>query len=88
MTVEETSLDAYYDKEEHFATLREKVLYIVTNATHPSAADVSRLTDLKINTVTGRLNELEKANLIHKAGRKIDPFTGCTVNYYAPGGKT
>ena len=87
MTVTDTSREAYHLNEERFDTLREMVLYIVANAHHPSASDISRIGNLRINTVTGRLNELEKDNLIHKVEKKIDPFTGNRVYYYAVGGK-
>lgn len=87
MTVQETSIKAYYDSASQrvFATQREFIYYVVENAKHPSLSDVARMTNIKINAVTGRMNELEKQGRIHKAGQKKDPFTGQTVNYYEPG---
>lgn len=86
MTAADTSIQTYYneDLQKRFATQRELVFYIVSQAHHPSAADIARISNLKINAVTGRLNELEKAGLICKAEtKKVDPFTHQTVNWYA-----
>ena len=87
MTVQATSIKAYYDErtQRTFATQREFICYVVENATHPSLTDISRITKLRINTVTGRVNELEQDGRIHKESTKIDPFTKKEVNWYAPG---
>lgn len=82
MTVQSTSIEAYYCQQERFETQRETVYYIVKNAMHPSASDVARLSNLKINAVTGRLNKLEQDGLIRKAGKKMDPHTKMNVYYY------
>lgn len=87
MTVQATSIKAYYDEysQRAFATQREFIYYVVEKATHPSLTDISRITKLTINTVTGRVNELEQEGRIHKESTKIDPFTRKEVNWYAPG---
>lgn len=87
MTVQSTSIKAYYDENSQhcFATQREFIYYVVQTARHPSLADITRLTKLKINAVTGRVNELEQEGRIHKESTKIDPFTHKEVNWYAPG---
>lgn len=87
MTVQQTSMKAYHDSisQRSFATQREFICYVVENATHPSLSDISRITKLRINAVTGRVNELEKMGRIHKESTKIDPFTKKEVNWYAPG---
>lgn len=85
MTAADTSVMAYYneDLQKKFSTQRELVFYIVSKATHPSSSDIARISNLKINAVTGRLNELEKEGRIRKAKeKKIDPFTHQKVNWY------
>ena len=84
MTVDQNSIDAYYDDMERLETIREKVYYIVCNAKHPSSADIARLMKTDRTTITGRLKELEEDNLIYKANKKKDPWTHKTVNWYAP----
>ena len=87
MTVQSTSIKAYYDdaSQRAFATQREFIYYVVQTAKHPSLTDISRLTKLRINAVTGRVNELEQEGRIHKESTKIDPFSKKEVNWYAPG---
>lgn len=87
MTVQETSIECYYDADSQskFESQRELIYFVVKNAKHPSMNDVQRITKLGINTVSGRMNELEKKGLIHKEATKIDAITKKRVNWYAVG---
>lgn len=87
MTVTDTSIESYYDAESqsHFETQRDWILHCIKNAYRPSISDISRISKVAKSSVTGRLNELEKEGLIHKADKKKDPFTGKTVYWYAIG---
>ena len=84
MAVDKNSVDAYYEDMERLETIRDRVYYIVEHATHPSSSDIARLMKTERTTITGRLKELENDDLIYKADTKKDPWTGKTVNWYAP----
>ena len=84
MTVDQNSIDAYHEDMERLETIRDKVYYIVCNATHPSSSDIARMLKTERTTITGRLKELEEEDLIYKADKKKDPWTKKTVNWYAP----
>lgn len=83
MTVDQNSITAYYEDMERLDTIRDKVYYIIQNATHPSSSDIARMMKTERTTITGRLKELEEEELIYKAGKKKDPWTHKTVNWYA-----
>lgn len=85
MTVTDTSVQAYHDLQERFASQKEWVLYCVANTYKPSSTDITNVSKLPRTSVTGRLNDLMKEGKIHKAGKKECPFTHCQVYYYAIG---
>lgn len=83
MTVDPNSIKAYHEDAERLNPQRQIVLETIKNATHPSSADIVRLTGISRTSVCGRLKELENDGLIRKGDKpKIDPFTKKTVNYY------
>lgn len=84
MTVDQNSIEAYYEDMERLSTVRDKVYFVIQNATHPSSSDIARLLRTQRTTVTGRLKELEEEGLIYKASTKKDPWTHKTVHWYAP----
>lgn len=85
MTVQDTSIMAYHNLQDEFKSKKEWVYYCVANTYKPSSTDIMNVSKLTRNCVTGRLNELEKEGRIHKAGKKMDPFTKQMVNFYQVG---
>ncbi len=76
MTVAETSLIAYHSlDDEKVIKVRDRILLTVAIATHPSNADIERLTDIRLSSICGRVNELKADGLIEQGGTKTDPFT-------------
>lgn len=85
MTVADTSIQAYHDLQEKFESQKEWVLYCVAHTYKPSSTDITNVSKLPRSSVTGRLNDLEKEGQIHKAGKKVCPFSHCMVYYYEVG---
>jgi len=83
LTVSDTSRMAYESLDLSTITrVRDKVLFIVANATHPSNADIERLTGIRLSSVCARVNELCQEGIIERGGVKIDPFTKKTVSWW------
>lgn len=82
MTVDQCSIDAYYQTEPTRCAQRNRVYDCIRTHKQLSSADIARRLDLPRASVTGRLRELEQDGLIRKAGRKRDNMTNITVNWY------
>ena len=82
MTVDPLSIEAYSDMDSKRECQQAILLYVIKRATHPSSADLERITKINRASITGRLRELEDAGKIAKMGKKKDPFTKVTVNWY------
>jgi len=85
--ISDTSLKAYSETIPERSEQREIIFNIICQATHPSSSDIARLSGIQRTSVCGRLKELENEGRIHKAKKKIDPWTKKTVYWYAPGSK-
>ena len=81
--VTDTSIMSYRESPAMLASQMEEVFGMVLQARHPSSADIERLTGIPRTSVCARLRKLEKDGRIIKGGKKIDPFSGKTVYWYA-----
>jgi len=82
MTMNQNSIDAYA----HIKKLNKKqnIVYEAIRA-NPVSSNRELADDVlhwRINCVTGRVNELKDARLIIIAGKKRDPLTHRTVDFY------
>ncbi len=78
-----TSLIAYYSLDPgKLKRIRDKVLYTIGTAIHPSNADIQRISGIRLSSVCGRVNELREEGLVECGGLKIDPFTKKTVTWW------
>ena len=82
LTVDQCSIDAYYQTEPSRDVQRSRVYDCIRTHPHLSSADIAVRLNMQRTSVTGRLRELEKGSLIRKGGRKRDARTNVTVNWY------
>lgn len=83
MSVDILSVESYRNMGIAKDAQAQIIYETIRQATHPSSADLERLTGIQRTSVTGRLKELEESGRIRKADTKIDPFTKRRVNWYA-----
>ena len=81
--VTDTSIQSYHESPAMLASQMEEVYGTVLQARHPSSSDIERLTGIPRTSVCARLRKLEKDGRIYKGGKKVDPFSGKTVYWYA-----
>ena len=82
MPVRNTSKAAYLANEESglHATKRTKIFEYIFQNPGCSRGQISRLLEVPINCVTGRVNELLAMGHIHENGCKHDALSGRSVN--------
>lgn len=84
MTVEQTSIEAYYAHKASgkMSAQAQKVLDAIIQLPLPSNADIGKAIGIPNSTVSARTNELKSQGKIRKAGKKRDPITGTTVGWW------
>lgn len=89
MTVRNTSIAAHRENQESGFNSSKRTLVFEFIFSNPgcSRSDIERGVDMKINCVTGRVNELLAIGHIHENGCKHDPITGRSVNRLYAGRK-
>lgn len=83
MPARNTSIAAHRDNNESGLnqTKRTKIFEFIYSNPGCSRSDIERgLSDMRINCVCGRVNELLEAEHIHENGCKHDSLTGRSVN--------
>lgn len=83
MTVDQNSIDAYFQTADKRASQRKIILDTIRAFQQSSSSDIHAFTGIPRTSVCGRLKELEDEGVIYKAGTKTDPITNVTVNWYA-----
>lgn len=82
MTVDQLSIEAYYDSEDTRKKQIDIVYHAIRNLVDPSSSDISRYTSIPRTSVTARLKKLEDDGMIVKNNIKRDEKTGKRVHTY------
>ena len=81
MTSQNTSVEAYFNNVLPTLGDRQRVVYKALNESlNLTNSELAVELDWPINTVTPRVNELRKKNLVVEAGKRICRVTGLRVN--------
>jgi len=81
MSVQQTSIEAYYDLQ-NLSGKRKAVYDAIKSMGEACNLDIAYHLKQPINRITPRTNELVKAGLVEESVRKITPRTGKKVIFW------
>lgn len=84
MSVQDTSLDAYYGEvKPKLGEKQQRVLNVIRSARRPVCnQEIADWMNQPINTITPRVNELVEKGLVEQAAKEIYPKTNRRVIYW------
>ena len=82
MSIASTSIEAYRDIQETGKSQKQVDIILdclLSNKRPLTGREIQQKTDLDINAISGRLNEMKAVGLVHTCGKKKCPITKRTV---------
>lgn len=80
--VRDTSLQAHRENKYIYNTRRQQVYKTIQDNGPLSISEIARRLHLGVNSITGRLDELRKEELVMDAGKRRCSITGRTVHIW------